>query len=920
MPFTGLKGFSSGGDKVLAPQFGGTLKSDFNLSTIIKYLDSFANANTGAINAIIDDKPVLSEWWKGFTHKKEFDTGKVILKFAGMSEPVTQQGKILKGTLAIAGRTLIDPLLYLQPSLVLKAGEKFAKEIPLISSMLKRVQNSKVSKMFNKAFNPMAEVPKSLFNIVKTGNYLTKGKVQKIQQSRTLYAEILDKLPEVDKVFLNEMLEKPAGTNLEEAFKLTKLKFDKLKLPSNISSAAEFEKPLKLAIKFRTMIERYERERGVITPQEEYIGYLLHSLHSDTKDAIAKVYPNFGRIGVKELLSPKHKSMLERSFTKIDVPESYINFVKTKYPKIFNKYLSEVKIGGTLEAGTILKKDNPIAIKVIESIDFLSIEDKTYLQSKKMLPQRVLKTIAEIEVDTKAGKMRELIGDNKVDKFLIADLPTLQVIRGARAVESANKMNVMNQAVKQFGVEEGREGLQTSEIVTKYLKKNVYFEPEIANYLDTLDKIGTSDPLNKYLTTIWDKIQNMWKWWTIVPIPAQISRSAVGHFFNSWMVGADTPRAYTIAIDAIRGRTGIIEGTKMSYQTLKNMFNKYAIYGRNIINVEGNIVGLTAQLHGKGGIYSSKFFMAKIGSMIEDSIRAGSFTDGILFKKMTPLEARLRVAKGSFDYDDITEFERKTLRRVMPFYTWTRKNIPLQIELLLTKPMYPITVDRILSSMEIPEAPNEKYMPEYLKESSPIFLGKDKEGNVLTMLLGNVVSFYDLESLFRPGKFLYSHLSPLVTNPIETFSNFSQYFQKSIERYPGQSINFSGLYIPARWVNVVRNLRIITEMDRLNPGSIFGTNDTPGIFGVKRNQVIETPLILRILNAFAGMRLKIIDTQSMYIHYVKAYNEDIAALKMYLNFAKKETNYKEMNRIQILLDKYNLNKPNSLFNPPEIKD
>jgi hypothetical protein len=49
-------------------------------------------------------------------------------------------------------------------------------------------------------------------------------------------------------------------------------------------------------------------------------------------------------------------------------------------------------------------------------------------------------------------------------------------------------------------------------------------------------------------------------------------------------------------------------------------------------------------------------------------------------------EAAARVAGAHFDYADLTPFERDIARRIMPFYTWTARNVPLQSKRILTNP------------------------------------------------------------------------------------------------------------------------------------------------------------------------------------------------------------------------------------------
>ena len=56
------------------------------------------------------------------------------------------------------------------------------------------------------------------------------------------------------------------------------------------------------------------------------------------------------------------------------------------------------------------------------------------------------------------------------------------------------------------------------------------------------------------------------------------------------------------------------------------------------------------------------------------------------------------VDKLLFDYSDVTKFETQVMKRIFPFYTWLRKNIPLQLELLAEKPQRYARLNRIIKA------------------------------------------------------------------------------------------------------------------------------------------------------------------------------------------------------------------------------
>ena len=74
-----------------------------------------------------------------------------------------------------------------------------------------------------------------------------------------------------------------------------------------------------------------------------------------------------------------------------------------------------------------------------------------------------------------------------------------------------------------------------------------------------------------------------------------------------------------------------------------------------------------------------------LGMATETFVR-GSLGFDTLYKGGAVDEAFDNVMKFHFDYDDLSDFERNVVKKVIPFYTWTRKNMPLMFEMFARKP------------------------------------------------------------------------------------------------------------------------------------------------------------------------------------------------------------------------------------------
>lgn len=83
--------------------------------------------------------------------------------------------------------------------------------------------------------------------------------------------------------------------------------------------------------------------------------------------------------------------------------------------------------------------------------------------------------------------------------------------------------------------------------------------------------------------------------------------------------------------------------------------------------------------------------------------------------------AALGVKATQFDYTDLSDFERNVMRNVLPFYQWTRNNIPLQLRAVLNQPG---KVNMMLRANETAQSMFgrndglDEYLPEWIRDQN----------------------------------------------------------------------------------------------------------------------------------------------------------------------------------------------------------
>lgn len=161
---------------------------------------------------------------------------------------------------------------------------------------------------------------------------------------------------------------------------------------------------------------------------------------------------------------------------------------------------------------------------------------------------------------------------------------------------------------------------------------------------------------------------------------------------------------------------------------------------------------------------------------IEDFARLGHFISRLERSSARTIEeaaeeAAQAVRKFHFDYSDFTNIERSVISKVVPFYKWTRKNIPLQFAMLLQKPGVLLSQMKGLDAIStaagygrdtsgIPLA--DQIMPQWLKDHLAVPVGMGASG---TRYLDAPLPALDAMKFFGAGATDTRNNAMFMTNP-----------------------------------------------------------------------------------------------------------------------------------------------------------
>jgi len=344
---------------------------------------------------------------------------------------------------------------------------------------------------------------------------------------------------------------------------------------------------------------------------------------------------------------------------------------------------------------------------------------------------------------------------------------------------------------------------------------------EIVEHLNKAHEIQFMPEAVGDFLKMYDSIQHLFTTGATVVRPGFHLRNFIGNLWNSMLAGMRNPASMFVAAAMQRGKfAGLKPIAGLEPEEVWKLFQEFGGQRTGWAGAAEDIIKRATSP--SKNILSPQGPWARAGSAvggaIEDNAKLALFIDG-LEKGMDPKSAMWRSKKFLFDYSDLSWTEKNVFKRFAPFYSWTRKNVPLQFEQLITNPgkvgilgHAREAADKDFEDLDRPA------VADWMQKSLGIPFKKNEDGSISYAIMGGLIPTADLARI--DSKQFISMLSPLLKVPLEQMFNEDWFRGRPISRFPGpipgagEMVEFMGIPMPARLAHIARNAIILSQVDR----------------------------------------------------------------------------------------------------------
>lgn len=460
----------------------------------------------------------------------------------------------------------------------------------------------------------------------------------------------------------------------------------------------------------------------------------------------------------------------------------------------------------------------------------------------------------DTELATAKGILADRLAAEKAHRQLATDLaqraqaevePTMQEIARLESVAAQAAADAEQQAKR--GAKAGERLLELNpdvrkEELEKLIKSGFkelvnrpgHYAPEqVAEHLAEMLRWEADYGTEKFWK-VFDSIQGRWKAYSLLS-PGFHVRNFMGGVFNNSLAGVDLRLYSTVGKGYAQYLHGGIEAVsdaqvKATFQRMMDFGMMSDTLGRDFADIgsaatlrKGGFeyaaerMGLSADASRTIGMadptsldFVPLHLNTRVGESVEHVLRGVMFHDSLL-QGLSPEEALARVFKYHFNYADLAPWERKYMKRAVPFYTWARKNLPLQLEHIATDPGKYTRYQHVKDSVES-QSGEDPVVPSYFNEMMAMrWFRKTKGGD--SVYLAPDLPYIGLEETVNPRQLL-SSVSPVFKTPLQSMTG--------VNLYTGAPMSTKQTPVPSTWkwmMPVLSQLSGLPGVPRVNKDS-----------------------------------------------------------------------------------------------------
>lgn len=211
----------------------------------------------------------------------------------------------------------------------------------------------------------------------------------------------------------------------------------------------------------------------------------------------------------------------------------------------------------------------------------------------------------------------------------------------------------------------------------------------------------------------------------------------------------------------------------LSYGNVKKAFRERGGHAANPLHSRG-VANTPKSLLGESGENAYKYV---------EFLNRGGYYEALRKKGFSVGESMDAVTRSQFDYTALSTFEKSFMRRTVPFYAWSRKNVPYQFAKLLESPGGRAAQTARLFG----QGDKDQYTPGYMREGLSVPVSGDERDAGFLRQSGLPIE--DLNKFVMSGGMPASRtlqkfgglLHPGIAAPIEMFAGKKLYSGQSID-------------------------------------------------------------------------------------------------------------------------------------------